>query len=253
MKKDNSANEKRAFFKSKRQAVIIAACGAVALVLAAVGIFAALGNGGKQEQPAPEESPSAPALETQEITEPSEPPVPSESQQAPEVSEAVPSAAPSESAKASAPRKESKPSKAPAVPSQEAAPVSGPNTDVHTHEWIPKTMTYTHPEEYKIIHHEAEYQTVHHDAVTQVKYRCNGCGQLMLFAQKQGHKEYAASIGKTSCLLGGYKEEIVEISPAYDETVLVRNAWDEPVLVREEWDEVIILGYICTCGEIKQP
>jgi len=252
MKKNSSANEARSFFKNKRQAVMIAACGAVVLVLVAVGIFAALGNGSKPEQPVPEESASAPALETQEIAEPSEPPVPSESQQAPEASEAMPSAAPSQSAKASAPRKESKPSKTPAVPSQEATPVSGPNTDVHTHEWIPKTMTYTHPEEYQLIHHEAEYQTVHHDAVTQVKYKCTGCGQMMnnLIEQK-GHKEYAAATGRLNCM--GYREQIVEVSPAYDETVLVRNAWDEPVLVREEWDEVIILGYICICGEIKQP
>ena len=252
MKKNSPTNEKRSFFKNKRQAVMIAAGGAVALVLVAVGIFAAF-RGGNHKQPAPEESPSAPALETQEIAEPSETPAPSETQQEPEASVAEPSAAPSESAKASAPRKENKPTKAPAAPSQEAAPVSGPNADGHTHEWIPKTMTVTHPEEYQLIHHEAEYQNVHHDAVTQVKYRCKGCGQLMLASQKQGHKEYASSIGKTPCLVGGYTTESIELEPAYDERVLVRDAWDEPVLVREAWDEVVTLGYICTCGAIKQP
>lgn len=251
MKKNSSANEKRPLFKNKRQAIMIVVGGVIAVVLVAVGIFAALGSG-KSEQPVPEESASAPAVETQEINEPSEMPAPSESQQAPEASEVVPSVAPSESAKASAPRKESKPSKAPAAPSQQVSPVSGPSTDGHTHEWIPKTMTYSHPEEYQLIHHEAEYQTVHHDAVTQVKYKCTGCGQMMnnLIEQK-GHREYAAATGRLSCM--GYREQIVEISPAYDEQVLIRDAWDEPVLVREAWDEVVILGYICNCGEIKQP
>ena len=251
MKKNSPTNEKHSFFKNKRQAVMIAAGGAVALVLVAVGIFAAF-RGGNPKQPAPEESPSAPALETQEIAEPSETPTPSQTQQEPEASVAEPSAAPSESAKASAPRKENKPTKAPVAPSQEAAPVSGPNTDGHTHEWIPKTMTVTHPEEYQLIHHEAEYQNVHHDAVTQVKYKCTGCGQMMSsLIEQKGHREYAAATGNTKCM--GYREQIVEISPAYDERVLVRDAWDEPVLVREAWDEVVTLGYICTCGAIKQP
>lgn len=230
---------------------MIAAGGAVALVLVAVGVFAAF-RGGSPEQPTPEESPSAPALETQEIAEPSETPAPSETQQEPEASVAEPSVAPSESAKASAPRKENKPTKAPATPSQEVAPVSSPNTDGHIHEWIPKTMTVTHPEEYQIIHHEAEYQNVHHKAVTQVKYQCTGCGQMMSsLIEQKGHREYAAATGNTKCM--GYREQIVEISPAYDERVLIRDAWDEPVLVREAWDEVVTLGYICTCGAIKQP
>lgn len=252
MKKNVSSKEKQGFFKTKKHAIMTVAGGVVALVLVAVGVSAAFGSG-KSSQPAPEESVSAPAVGTMTTSEPSVPPAPSESQEMPEASEAVPVAAPSESKKVSpsAPRSEGKKPKEPSAPSVGTPSASSSSTgSVHIHNWLPQTTTVHHEAEYQMIRHEAEYTTVHHDAVTQVKYKCLGCGQLFDYAQRNGHREYAAAMGLQSCMRG-FSQETTVIADAYDERVLVRDAWEEPVLIRDAWDEVKTIGYACACGETK--
>ena len=110
---------------------------------------------------------------------------------------------------------------------------------VHTHNWVPMSMT---------VHHDAEYKTVHHDAVTKDVIIENWSGKE--FETLDEFDAYAKEFilqyleehpGATTVPIS-YRLEPRVIEPAYDEQVLVKEAWDETVTV----------GYYCSiCGATK--
>ena len=115
----------------------------------------------------------------------------------------------------------------------------GSSGQVHTHNWVPMSMT---------VHHDAEYKIVHHDAVTKDVIIENWSGkefetldEYNAYAEEFVLKYLEEHPGATTVPIS-YRTEPRVIEPAYDEQVLVKEAWDETVTV----------GYYCSiCGATK--
>ena len=117
---------------------------------------------------------------------------------------------------------------------------------VHTHNWVPMSMT---------VHHDAEYKIVHHDAVTKDVVICNHCSATF------------DTVDAWSDHIQVYIKEYLATDPPFDdgthmitvpnasyrtEPRVIEPAYDEQVLVKEAWDETVTVGYYCSiCGATK--
>lgn len=102
----------------------------------------------------------------------------------------------------------------------------------HTHNWVPQTT---------VVHHDAVYQTIHHDAVYGTGVECNGCfAQFDSYGAWKAHCNSQLDSGNTNCM--GY--HTIEI--------ILGQAWDEMVETSPAWDETVTTGYACSgCGATK--
>ena len=130
----------------------------------------------------------------------------------------------------------------------------------HTHHFLEIKKTVHHDSQTKIIHHDPQTTTqlitvVDQDAydepIYETQYICNKCGYSTkdggqitdhtLDICDSGYHSGKVQIGiQHHDALTHQEEKIIELIPAYDETIVVKEAYDETVV-----------GYQCYCGKKK--
>lgn len=115
----------------------------------------------------------------------------------------------------------------------------------HTHNWVEKTRTITHPAEYKDVWHEAVWGPV---AVERNNgaYQCH-CGEIFCT-----HEEMGTHLTVVHDLVGNYYTTTTAACGTHIEyqDQVIQDGYYEKVLVKDAYDETYVWGRQCsTCGE----